>query len=99
MNPVSSQHSAVPHCCGLPCCFSTCFAKSLYLTTTSFRSFTSSLYFCTRSLRWANEVGDGGILLVNVGVGFLQFGFQRVHAGFVLRDFVGEVFVFELQFE
>src|ERR1039457_2877628 len=30
-----------------------CLASSLYLATMSFRSFTSSLYFWARSLRWA----------------------------------------------
>src|SRR5208282_2632948 len=44
-----------------------------------------------------DEVGDGFILLVNAGVGFLQLRFQCIHGGLVLRDFVGGVLVGELQ--
>src|ERR1039457_5846348 len=44
-----------------------------------------------------DEVGDGSVLLVNSGVGFLQLGFQRIYACFVLCDFVSRIFVGELE--
>src|ERR1035438_3711035 len=44
-----------------------------------------------------DEVGDGFVLFVNAGVGFLQLRFQSVHGGFVLRNFVGGIVVGELQ--